>query len=636
MADFDEALRLHPQSAEARNGRGCALQCQEKFEEALAEFDEAIRLDPQFVRPVYNRGCVLAKGHEYELALTELDRAAQIDPDFVPIYEVRANCHYHLGHFAEAIADYSRCLPTMEQEASLWAWRGLAHFCLQDYEAAVRDLTQALQRDPKLAWAYEYRAKAWDEQGEHEKADADDQMAEALAALASPTQTQNPMKQTTLALLEKHFAPTPVDDITITERTFPVRVRADLQQAMDRLMSSEVQLLHFCGVRKRYAHEGIDFPELMIRDRDDAVLSVPPQYEQVHVGEAEPINCLKNGLWLLQEGDTRFAVFLEPEGQYSRRRGIRFQFAAANSPAGTQLCGRFFQRLDAAVQKSDCYRGKILSLEVQQDYGGWSTGITVHKLRTVDREQVILPKQTLELLERNVLRFVNQRPRLHELGLATKKGLLFYGPPGTGKTHTIHYLAGTLLGHTTLLIAAEQVGHLDEYMTLARLLQPSLVVIEDVDLIARDRARMHSPCEEVMLNKLLNEMDGLRQDANILFILTTNRPETLEAALASRPGRVDQAIEFPLPDAAGRAKLIRLYARGAQLSDELIAQTVDKTEHVSASFIKELLRRAMQFHLERSDSKVLELADIDSALEELLFTGGSLNRKLLGSRVGQA
>ena len=102
------------------------------------------------------------------------------------------------------------------------------------------------------------------------------------------------------------------------------------------------------------------------------------------------------------------------------------------------------------------------------------------------------------------------------------------------------------------MITAEQVGLLGEYMTLARLLQPSVVVIEDVDLIARDRTTMDSPCEEVLLNKLLNEMDGLRPDADILFVLTTNRPEALEAALASRPGRVDQAIEFPLPDEEGR------------------------------------------------------------------------------------
>src|SRR5207249_4641801 len=142
-------------------------------------------------------------------------------------------------------------------------------------------------------------------------------------------------------------------------------------------------------------------------------------------------------------------------------------------------------------------------------------------------------------------------------GVSAKKRLLFYVSPVTGKTQTIHYLATQVPNHTTLLITAEQVGLLDEYFRLARFLQPSMVVVEDVDLIARARDRMGSPCEEVLLNKLLNEMDGLREDADVIFILTTNRPDQLEPALASRPGRIDQAIEFPLPDEEGRAKLIR-------------------------------------------------------------------------------
>ena len=107
-------------------------------------------------------------------------------------------------------------------------------------------------------------------------------------------------------------------------------------------------------------------------------------------------------------------------------------------------------------------------------------------------------------------------------------------------------------------------------------------------------------CEEVLLNKLLNEMDGLKEEADILFILTTNRPEALERALASRPGRVDQAIEFPLPDEEGREKLVRLYARGVERADDVVRAIVRRTEKVSAAFIKELMRRSVQFHLERN------------------------------------
>lgn len=117
------------------------------------------------------------------------------------------------------------------------------------------------------------------------------------------------------------------------------------------------------------------------------------------------------------------------------------------------------------------------------------------------------------------------RESLQKLGTPIKKGLLFYGPPGTGKTHTIHCLASQLPDHTTLLVTAEQVALLDHYLQLARFLQPAMVVVEDVDLIARKREEMYGPCDESRLNKLLNEMDGLGDDPAVLFVLTTNRPE---------------------------------------------------------------------------------------------------------------
>ncbi len=437
-------------------------------------------------------------------------------------------------------------------------------------------------------------------------------------------------------LIKAHFRPTALAEITISERRFPFRVRADLQRAIDRLFSTDTSISHFCGVRKEYSHEGVDLSGCLIDSPHNPAVSVPPQYEEVDVGDAEPVRCLKNGLWFLRQGENKFVVLLAPLMTFQTETGIQFQIATTNNPDGTRITREFFKHLEDSVLKAESYRGKILSLEpAEHSYSGASSGIKVHKLRTVDRDQVILPSKTLQLLDRNVVQFVRQRTRLAEFRLATKKGILFYGPPGTGKTHTIHYLARCLEGHTTLLITAEQVGLLSEYMTLARLLQPSIVVIEDVDLIAADRANLNT-CEEVLLNKLLNEMDGLNEEADILFILTSNRPEALERALASRPGRVDQAIEFPLPDAEGRAKLVRLYSRGVNVADDVVATIVRKTDKVSAAFIKELMRRAFQFHLERDGDGCVMLADIENALDEMLFSGGSLNFKLLGAEAAEA
>jgi ATP-dependent 26S proteasome regulatory subunit len=127
----------------------------------------------------------------------------------------------------------------------------------------------------------------------------------------------------------------------------------------------------------------------------------------------------------------------------------------------------------------------------------------------------------------------------------------------------------------------------------------------------------------------------LREDAAVLFVLTTNHPELLEAALASRPGRIDQAIEFPLPDEEGRSRLVRLYSRGLSVPDQLLETIVRKTKKASPAFIKELMRRAAQYQLQAGREGALAIPDVEAALDEMLFSGGSLNVKLLGGAADQ-
>jgi Tfp pilus assembly protein PilF len=626
--DFDEVVRLRPDDSQSLGYRATARHHLGDFTGAIADFDQAIGIAPQVAWLYNGRGTSLHANDDLQAAVAEYTRAIELDPEFAEPYRNRGMARSTEGDFEAAIPDYTEAIRLNSTDALAFDLRGGARSRIGELEAALADFDEAIRLDPKLARAYQGRAAVRYAMDLEDEAEADHDPPEEHPMILNERKVQID------TLIQSHFSPTPVADLTITEREFPHRVRADLQKAVDRVFAEGITVSYFCGVRKTHAFEGISFSELLIRDRNNPVQVVPPLYEEVNVGDEQPIRCLKNGLWLLESDGTKFAVFLEQGNpRFHQNPGVKVQVATPNDPQGFQTSQVFLKRLEEAIQKAESYRGKILSLEAGDQYSGKSSGITVHRLSTVDRDQVILPASTLELLERNVIRFVGLRSKLAGFGLATKKGLLFYGPPGTGKTHTIHYLAGALPGHTTLLITAEQVGLLGEYMALARLLQPSIVVIEDVDLIARDRTEMGSPCEEAMLNKLLNEMDGLRPDSEILFLLTTNRPETLEAALASRPGRVDQAIEFPLPDDDGRNKLVRLYARGAELPEEVVQVTVKRTEGVSASFIKELMRRSMQFHLERSDTGSLTIEDVEAALDELLFSGGSLNRKLLGGRV---
>jgi ATP-dependent Clp protease adapter protein ClpS len=423
-----------------------------------------------------------------------------------------------------------------------------------------------------------------------------------------------------------HFSGIPRDRLTATSRQFPGHMRADVQAAVDRLFSASP--IRFFGIHEQYRYETLSIASLLREDRNAPAIA-PAQYHEVDVGESTPVKCLNNGLWLCQTDGLRYAVVLSSHREHGYEPGTRIEIAVPAGADGGEFVQRCFSELENAVNEARCYRGKILSLDRDAEYRGHSRGVMVHKLPSVQREDVILPEATLTLLDRNVMSFVGSRAQLRQLGQSTRKGILLYGPPGTGKTHTIRYLASNLPGHTTLIITAAQIGLLAQYMSLARLLQPAMVVIEDVDLIARSRNQM-GPCEESMLNGLLNEMDGLKQDADILFILTTNRPEDLESALASRPGRIDQAIEVPLPDEVGRKKLVQLYGRGLPLGDAVVSEAAQRTKGVSAAFIKELMRRIAQASIARDRGTTVESDDISEALDDMLFAGGKLNVKLLG------
>jgi AAA+ superfamily predicted ATPase len=436
------------------------------------------------------------------------------------------------------------------------------------------------------------------------------------------------------AALKLHFRK-PLQDLVTSSRTFPLTARVDLQFALEKLFSQDRDT-KLVGVHTQYQHETLTVAHLLGNQHFPVVVA-PLQHEEIDIGETLPARCLRQRLWLAKEGAVPYTLLVSPAFRFGQPEGTHIEIAVPPGEAGAQLTRRLLDDLEALVKRTASYRGKVISLETMDRYSGHGGPVRVHKLRSVRREEVILPEKTLQLLDRNIGDFIRQREQLRKLGMPIKKGLLFYGPPGTGKTHTIHYLASQLPDHTTLLITAEQVGLLDHYFQLARFLQPTMVVIEDVDLIARAREQMHGPCEESLLNKLLNEMDGLREDSAVLFVLTTNRPEQLEVALASRPGRIDQAIEFPLPDDRGRRQLVRLYSCGLPVSDEVVELIVRSTERGSAAFIKELMRRTAQFHIQDGEEGSSLRADhVNAALEEMLFSGGSLNAKLLGaSEVGR-
>jgi hypothetical protein len=429
------------------------------------------------------------------------------------------------------------------------------------------------------------------------------------------------------SLLAAHFAPLALDELVVTRRDFPHWMRPDLQRGLEALFSRLVDS-RFYGARVR--DEDLAFRLSDLAEAGDGIVAGPAEYQDVDIGEAQPVRCLTRGLWLGERDAVRFAVLLDV-GEGHRGVRARLEIAVASGEIPALVAAQIVGELRARAESGASWRGKILLLEgACDDFDVSPAGLRVQKAAPVRRADIVLPEKTLALIERNTLGFAQRADQLARLGLSARKGVLLYGPPGTGKTLIVRWLAGALEGYTKLVVTAGHYALLEETFEIARALQPALIVLEDVDLIGGHRDGPFAS-RGGTLNLLLNEMDGLASDARMLFVLTTNRPEVLEPALAARPGRVDQVIEIGLPGEAERRLLVERYAGGLRVADGLATETAAKVGRASPAFIKEVMRRAAQAMLERGGAEALEPRDIDRALADMLGAGGRYAARMLGA-----
>ncbi len=353
--------------------------------------------------------------------------------------------------------------------------------------------------------------------------------------------------------------------------------------------------------------------------------------------------CVQCGLYLVNDGDTRLALLLRGPDDNRPDSDVSLEVACASQAAA--------QRVIDEVRKlalgRNVFRGQVIAFGGEVfGHGSHGSGRILRFLDRpqLDRDSVILPPAVIDGIERQVLGVAQHADRLLASGQHLKRGVLLHGAPGTGKTHTIRYLLGRLPDVTVVVLSGYALRFIAEACSVARALQPAIVVVEDVDLIADERGPRMG--QQPLLFQLLNEMDGLGEDVDVTFLLTTNRPDLLESALAARPGRVDHAVELPFPDADARRRLIDLYRGNLVLELSDPETVVSRTDGVTAAFLKELLRRAALLAAEADQCAATPVngnghpsaplrvteAHLDAALNQLLDVRAWLTRTLLGER----
>ncbi|QIS12702.1 AAA family ATPase [Nocardia arthritidis] len=412
--------------------------------------------------------------------------------------------------------------------------------------------------------------------------------------------------------------------VTVVGQNWDSWEHANLQRGVDAYLAERATAPDWFGVAGAHrGHEELAGLVAMARKNDQFELGTV-DFTTVAIGPAEVTEAVQLGLITTTAPDGAPVVIgmRGPDMRYGNTQQCMLEILAAQR--ATAVATR--DRIERLMAQRDVFRGQVLAFGVSENRGNDLVTFLPRPRLTAD--QVVLPDGVLDLIERHTVGIATHGARLLDAGQHLKRGLLLHGAPGTGKTHTVRYLMGRLSESTVIVLTGPAMRLIGRAANLARRLQPSVVVVEDVDLIAKDRS--YAPMGNPLLFSLLDAMDGIGGDADVTFLLTTNRVAELEEALAQRPGRVDLAVEIPRPDAEGRAALLQLYSRNLRVEADLtpiVAETAGQT----ASFIKELLRRAaLRAITDRPGAETVVVgANLTDALAEMNSATSTLTRSLL-------
>ena len=200
-----------------------------------------------------------------------------------------------------------------------------------------------------------------------------------------------------------------------------------------------------------------------------------------------------------------------------------------------------------------------------------------HKNTNVTFKDVAgLEEEKTELIE--IVNFLKEPKKFHDMGAKIPKGILLYGKPGTGKTLIAKAIAGeagvpfiSMSGSEFIeMFAGLGASRVRKLFEKAKKVSPCIVFIDEIDAIGSRRTSGSGAETEnnQTLNQLLVEMDGFETDQTVIVLAATNRPEMLDKALL-RPGRFDRQITIAAPDAKGREEILKIHSKNKRLSGEI-------------------------------------------------------------------
>lgn len=238
---------------------------------------------------------------------------------------------------------------------------------------------------------------------------------------------------------------------------------------------------------------------------------------------------------------------------------------------------------------------------------------------------------------KEIIDYLRSPKKFTDMGAHIPKGILMVGPPGTGKTLLAKAVAGeanvpffSISGSDFVeMFVGTGASRVRDMFKTAQKSAPCIIFIDEIDAVGRQRgAGMGGGNDEreQTLNQLLVEMDGMTDNAGIVVVAATNRPDVLDPALL-RSGRFDRRVTVSLPDIKGREAILHVHARNKKLaSDVSLANLAKRTPGFSGADLANVLNEGAILAVRKNEAKVT-MTDLDEAIDRVMMGPAKKSKK---------
>lgn len=238
---------------------------------------------------------------------------------------------------------------------------------------------------------------------------------------------------------------------------------------------------------------------------------------------------------------------------------------------------------------------------------------------------------------KEIIDYLRSPKKFTDMGAHIPKGILMVGPPGTGKTLLAKAVAGeanvpffSVSGSDFVeMFVGTGASRVRDMFKTAQKSAPCIIFIDEIDAVGRQRgAGMGGGNDEreQTLNQLLVEMDGMTDNAGIVVIAATNRPDVLDPALL-RSGRFNRRVTVSLPDIKGREAILQVHARNKKLANDVsLANLAKRTPGFSGADLANVLNEGAILAVRKNESKVT-MTDLDEAIDRVMMGPAKKSKK---------